>query len=146
MLDLTRVGVIAEIARDVERALRGLRPLEVEYRHPDTSMFTTVERTGVRPAAASGPTRGGTFSYAPAATRGLVVYLMGTKIAEDLAHRTHLELAAQSLDQIEPRAYELDVIAFVVRALPEGLAALFTVADDATLTSEEVEALFHQWL
>jgi hypothetical protein len=38
------------------------------------------------------------------------------------------------------------VIAFVVRALPDGLAALFTVADDATLTSEQVEALFHQWL
>jgi hypothetical protein len=32
-----------------------------------------------------------------------------------------------------------------VRALPEGLAALITVADDESLSSEQVEALFHQW-
>jgi hypothetical protein len=34
------------------------------------------------------------------------------------------------------------VIAFVVRALPSGLATIFTVMDDATLTVPQVEALF----
>jgi hypothetical protein len=176
MLESTRAAVIADIARDVEDALGELRPLEAEYRHAATSMVTKLEVTNVRSAAAIGPMRHGTFSYpgfsgylpagifrkiverarskasrrqvegVPGATRGLVVYLMGTKIAEDLAHRAHLEQAAEALDELEPADYGLDVIAFVVRALPHGLAALFTVADDATLTREQVEALFHQWL
>lgn len=176
MLERTRTHVITQIAHDVEDALVELRPLEAEYNHPETSMVTKLEVTNVRSAPAIGPTRHGTFSYpgfsgylpagifrriverarskasrrqvegVPGATRGLVVYLMGTKIAEDLARRAHLEQAAEALDELEPRDYGLDVIAFVVRALPDGLAALFTVADDATLTSEQVEALFHQWL
>lgn len=176
MLEPTRAAVIAGIACDVEDALGELRPLEAEYRHPATSMVTRLEVTNVRSAPAIGPTRHGTFSYPgfsgylPAgifrkiverarskasrrqvegvhgATRGLVVYLMGTKIAEDLAHRAHLEQAAEALEELEPADYGLDVIAFVVRALPHGLAALFTVADDATLTREQVKALFHQSL
>ena len=174
MLEPTRAAVIADIARDFEDALSELRQLEAEYHHPGTSMVTKLEVTNVRPAPATGPTRHGTFSYpgfsgyrpsgvfrriverartkasrrqvegAPGATRGLVVYLMGTKIAEDLAHRAHLEQAAEALDELEPADYGLDVIAFVVRALPHGLAALLTAADDVTLTREQVEALFHQ--
>ncbi len=77
----------------------------------------------------------------PASARILVVYLMGTQIAEDLTHPAHLSQAEQALDDIDPRDYDLDAIAFVVRALPEGLAAILAVADDTTLTTDQVKAI-----
>ena len=77
----------------------------------------------------------------PAPARVLVVYLMGTQVAEDLAHPAHLSQAEQALDDIDPHDYDLDAIAFVVRALPEGLAAILTVADDTTLTTDQVKAM-----
>jgi hypothetical protein len=58
-----------------------------------------------------------------------------------VTHPAHLSQAQQALDDIDPRDYDLDAIAFVVRALPEGLAAILTVADDTTLTSAQVEAM-----
>jgi hypothetical protein len=66
---------------------------------------------------------------------------MGTQVAEDLSHRAHLGQAEQALEDIDPRDDELDAIAFVVRALPEGLAAILTVADDTTLTTDQVSAM-----
>jgi len=39
-----------------------------------------------------------------ATARALVVYLMGTKIAEDLAQPAHMNEAKMALDGIEPRA------------------------------------------
>jgi hypothetical protein len=77
-----------------------------------------------------------------ARSRALVVYLMGTKVAEDLAHPAHLRGAEEAVEDIEPKEYGLDVIAFVVRAHPRGCASILTVMDDETLTREEVEALF----
>jgi antitoxin component HigA of HigAB toxin-antitoxin module len=67
---------------------------------------------------------------------------MGTKIAEDLAHPAHLSGAEEALDRIEPKKYGLDVIAFVVRALPRGVASILTVMDDETLTVDQVEEVF----
>jgi hypothetical protein len=52
--------------------------------------------------------------------------------------------AEAALHEIDPQEYGLDVIAFVVRALPQGLAALLTVADDTTLTEAKVQAVFGQ--
>jgi hypothetical protein len=69
---------------------------------------------------------------------------MGTKIAEDLLHPAHFAEASAVIEELEPTDFGLDVMAFVVRALPEGLAAIFAVADDAQLTREQVEALFLQ--
>ena len=77
-----------------------------------------------------------------AAARALVVYLMGTKIAEDLLHPAHMKGAEAVLHEIDPQRYDLDAIVFVVRALPRGLAAIFTVADDTTLTTTQVRAMF----
>jgi hypothetical protein len=172
MLDRTREVVLAEITRDVVRSLAKLQPLSKAYRHPATPLLTTVELDGVWPASAAGPQRFGALSYpgfggyspagvlrtiverahkkarkrqaegVSAAARALVVYLMGTKIAEDLAHPAHVEQAEAELAELDPQRYGLDVITFVVRALPRGLAAVFTVADDATLTIPQVEAMF----
>ena len=172
MLAQSREAVIADISRDVEDALRKLEPLCKVYRHAGTSLLTTVELDDVRMASELGPTRNGTFSYpgfggyspsgvfrkivrrslrkakerqtqgVPATARVLVVYLMGTKIADDLAHPVHMNEAKIALDGIEPKRYGLDAIVFVVRALPRGLAALFMVVDDATLTIPQVQAMF----
>jgi hypothetical protein len=174
MLAQTREQVLAAITNDVEVALRGLQSLKKLYRHSGTPLLTTVELDDVRPGPEVGPVRSGAIStpgfggYSPAgvfrtiveralkkarkrqaqgvraAARALVVYLMGTKIAEDLAHPAHLDQAKAVLDEIDPRRYELDVIAFVVRALPQGLAAILMVADDTTLTRSQVQAIFGQ--
>jgi hypothetical protein len=76
----------------------------------------------------------------PASARVLVVYLMGTQIAEDLTHPAHLSQAEQVVDEIDPRHYDLDAIAFVVRA-PKDWSAILTVADDTTLTTDQVQAM-----
>jgi hypothetical protein len=128
MLAQTREDVIAEMSHDVETALRALRPLDRVYAHPGTPLLKKARRRQAQGVAA--------------AARALVVYMMGTKIAEDLAHPAHLSGAEAALDEIDPQQYGLDVIAFVVRALPLGLAALITVADDTTLTLPQVEAMF----
>jgi hypothetical protein len=52
--------------------------------------------------------------------------------------------AGAALHEIDSQGYGLDVIAFVVRALPQGLAALLTVADDTTLMEAQVQAVFGQ--
>jgi len=174
MLAQTHDGVMADITADVEDSLRGLRPLSKVYRHSETPLLTTVEIDDLQVAPDAGPARAGSFSYpgfggywpagvfrtiveraqrkarkrqahgVPATARALVVSLMGTKTAEDLAHPVHNDQAAQALEQIEPQVYGLDVIAFVVRALPHGLAAILTVADDTTLSIPQVEAMFGQ--
>jgi len=82
-----------------------------------------------------------------AAARALVVYLGRTQIAQDLVHDAHHQEAKAVLeaaldDGAEPAWFGLDAIAFVVRALPEGMAAIFTVGDDATLTTAQLRALF----
>ena len=77
-----------------------------------------------------------------ASARVLVVYMMGTKIAEDLIHPIHTEKAKAELDGTDPQRYGLDAIAFVIRALPRGLAFLFAVGDDNTLTTAHLEAMF----
>ena len=171
MLDETAGAVLAEITRDVERALAGLHALAKTYRHDGTPLLTTVELDDVEEAPDNGPLRRGTIGYpgfsgyspagvfrrtversqrkarrrqtegVPAAARILVVYLMGTQIAEDLTHPAHFKQAEQALDDIDPRDYDIDAIAFVVRALPEGLAAILTVADDTTLTTDQVKAM-----
>jgi hypothetical protein len=172
MLMQTREGVLAEITRDVERSIRVHRPLKVEYRHPGTPLLTSVELDDVRPAPGVGPQRIGRYScpgfsgYSPAgvfgtilnralkkarkrqtlgvsaAARALVVYLMGTRIAEDLVHPDHLKAAESALRGVDPRTYALDAIAFVVRAHPQGLASILTVADDTTFTVAQVQAMF----
>ncbi len=172
MLAQTHEVVVAEITGDVEDSLRQLRPLTKQYRHAGTPLLTTVQLEHVRLAPTRGPERRGTFSYpgfsgySPAGVfrkvvekalrkarrgqtqgvaadaRALVVYLMRTQIAEDLVHPVHMEQAERALDEIEPQEYGLDAIAFVVRALPEGLAAVFTVVDDTTLTVPQVQAMF----
>jgi hypothetical protein len=164
--------VLAEIGHDVYTALRGLRSLDKEYRHMGTPLVTTVQLDDVRQAPELGPVRTGTIStpgfggYSPAGVfrtiveraqkkarrrqaqgvrataRALVVYLMGTKIAEDLVRPEHLSSAETAADEINPQDYGLDAIAFVVRALPQGLAAVLTVADDTTLTIPQVQAMF----
>jgi hypothetical protein len=171
MLDETGKAVLAEITHDVENALNGLRPFAKEYRHHATPLLTTVELDDVAEAPDAGPLRRGTIGYpgfsgyspagvfrrtversqrkakrrqtqgVPASARVLIVYLMGTQVAEDLSHRAHLGQAEQALEDIDPRDYDLDAIAFVVRALTEGLAAILTVADDTTLTTDQVNAM-----
>ncbi len=79
-----------------------------------------------------------------AETRALVVYLMGTSIAQDLTHPAHLEQAESVLGDVDPSDYGLDVIAFVVRTLPRGLGYVLAIADDAHLTQSRVDALFGQ--
>ena len=49
---------------------------------------------------------------------------------EDLAHPAHQRDAKPMLQQIDPREYGLDVIVFIVRALPEGMAWLLTAFDE----------------
>ena len=171
MLDETGEAVLAEITHDVEEALNALRPFAKEYRHAATPLLTTVELDDVEAAPDAGPLRRGSISYpgfsgyspagvfrrtversqrkakrrqtqgVPASARVLVVYLMGTQVAEDLAHPVHLSQAEQALGDIDPRDYNLDAIAFVVRALPAGLAAILTIADDTTLTPAQVQAM-----
>jgi len=51
-----------------------------------------------------------------------------------------------AVDEIDPGEYGLDVVAFVVRARPRGLAALITLGDDDVISQEDVSALFHRWL
>jgi hypothetical protein len=97
--------------------------------------------SGEPSSAPGGRRNGGKRKVSPASGRVLVVYLMGTQVAEDLAHRAHLSQAEQALEDIDPRDYGLDAIAFVVRALPEGLAAILTVADDTTLTTDQINAM-----
>jgi hypothetical protein len=171
MLAQTREVVVAAIARDVEDALRDMRPLAKEYRHPGTPLLTTVELEDVRLPPALGPQRGGSYSYpgfsgSPAGVfrkvvqralrkaerrqtegvsadaRALVVSLMHTQIAEDLVHPVHLAEAEEVLADVDPRQHGLDVIAFVVRALPRGMAAPIMIAEDATLTKAQIEAMF----
>jgi hypothetical protein len=174
MLGQTREEVLAHITRDVGESLRNLRPLNKVYRHAGTPLLTTVELDDVEMATEVGPVRRGTIGYpgfggyspagvfrtivdrsqkkakkrqaqgVSAAARALVVYLMGTQIAEDLAHPAHLNQAKFALDDIDPRDYDLDVIAFVVRRFPQGLAAILMVWDDKTLTMPEVQAMFGQ--
>jgi hypothetical protein len=171
-LEKTQGEVLARIRRDAEEALRALCPLVESYRHPGTPLVTKVEIDEVQGAPPEGPARMGSCSYpgfsgyspagvfkkkldgalrkaarrqaegVPARSRALVVYLMGTKIAEDLVHPAHLFGAEEALDGIEPKKYGLDVIAFVVRALPRGMASILTLMDDTTLTVDEVEAVF----
>jgi hypothetical protein len=171
MLEQTREEVISEIRHDVETALRALQPLRKVYRHRGTPLHTSVELDNVRLADAF-PVRGSSISYpgltgyspagvfrtvveralrkarrrqahgVDAAARALVVYLMGTKIAEDLVHPAHTKDAEAALDGIDPQQYGLDAIAFVVRALPRGLAFVFAVVDDTTLTTADVQAMF----
>jgi hypothetical protein len=155
MIATTREAVIAEITDGVEESLRHLKPLTKTYRHERTPLVTTIELYDVAQARQLGPVRRGTISIpgfsgyspagvfrtivdralrkasrrqvesVPAAARALVVYLMGTKIAEDLIHPSHLREAKAVLDGVDPRSRGLDVLAFVVRALPHGLAAIF---------------------
>ena len=171
-LEQTQDEVLAEISRDAEDSIRKLRAFEKTYPHPDTSLLTTVEVADVELAPPLGPRREGSFSYpgfsgyspagvfrkklnqalrkanrrqthgVSARSRALVVYLMGTKVAEDLAHPAHLSGAEEALEEIEPKEYGLDVIAFLVRALPRGCASILTVMDSETLTREQVDALF----
>lgn len=78
-----------------------------------------------------------------AAARALVVNLTHTKIAEDLTRRAHMAGAKTALECLEPREYGLDVIAFVARVLPNGLAALLMVVDgDGALTLDQARAMF----
>jgi hypothetical protein len=179
MLEETRDEVLAAITADVEESLRRLSGMSKTYRHAGTPLVTTVELDDVEEAPDVGPVRRGSISYpgfsgyspagvfrtivtrsqrkakrrqthgVDAPARALVVYLMGTQVAEDLAHPAHGEQARRLLEGaepgegIEPRDYGLDVIAFVVRALPEGLAAIFWLLDEnSTLTIPNVEAMF----
>jgi hypothetical protein len=172
ILAQTRTEVIAAIQHDVDASLRELQPMSKTYRHGESSLLTTVELANVRRAVNRGPVRSGSFSYpgfsgyspagvfrtivqralnkarrrqahgVPAAARVLVVYMMGTKIAEDLVHPGHMEEAKAKLDGTDPQRFGLDAIAFVVRAQPRGLAFLFAVGDDTTLTTAQVEAMF----
>jgi hypothetical protein len=72
MLAETREPVIAEITRDVDDALRDLRPLARTYRHPGVPLLTTVELENVRKASPNGPKREGAIpipgfgGYSPA--------------------------------------------------------------------------------
>lgn len=171
ILDETGGAMLTQITSDVEGALAALHSFAKTYRHDDTPLLTSVELDDVEEAPDAGPLRRGTIGYpgfsgyspvgvfrrtversqrkarrrqtegVPASARVLVVYLMGTQIAGDLTHPAHLSQAEQALDDIDPRDYELDAIAFVVRALPEGLAAILTVADDTTLTTDQVKAM-----
>ena len=80
-----------------------------------------------------------------ASARALVVDLTGTKIAEDLLRSpAHMRGAEEAVKGIDPKEHGLDVIAFVVRVLPRGLAAVLTIADDTTLSIHEVQAMFGQ--
>jgi hypothetical protein len=174
MLERTGGTVLAEINSDFEDALRDLRPIDKSYHHPGTPMITTVTLDNVRSALDAGPARNGSFSppgfsgYSPAGvfgkivgravrkaqarqthtvgalTRALVVYLMGTSIAQDLTHPAHLKQAEAVLDDVDPTDYGLDVIAFVVRTLPRGLGYVLAISDDAHLTRLQVDALFGQ--
>jgi hypothetical protein len=174
MIDETHAVVLAEVTHDVEEALRTLQPLAKTYPHPGTPLVTSVQLDDVQPAPEGGPMRTGTISnpgfsgYSPAGvfkktvekslqkakrrqtqgaagdTRAQVVYLMGTQIAADLTHPAHSKQAEAVLDDVDPTDYGLDVIAFVVRANPTGLASIFAVADDANLSLEQVQALFMQ--
>jgi hypothetical protein len=171
-LDKTREDVFAKIIQDVKGALHDLRPLDEVYAHEGTPLLTTVELEDVAAASPSGPIRNGSFSYpglsgyspagvfrtvveralrkarkrqtegVTARARALVVYLMGTKIAEDLVVPAHFREAEKVVEEIEPHDHGIDAIAFVVRALPRGLAAIFTVLDDSALTEAQGEALF----
>jgi hypothetical protein len=174
MLAQTRDVVIGEIARDVEAALGALESLSKVYPHPGTPMTTAVELDDVKLAPDIGPIRQGSISVPgfsgysptgvfgkivdrsqrkarrrqahgfPASARALVVYMMGTRIAEDLVHPVHAKDAEAALAEVDPQRYGLDAIAFVVRATSPraGLAAIFTVADDTTLTTHQVRAMF----
>jgi hypothetical protein len=173
MLAQTREQVIHEITRDVKETLEELRPVSKSYRHEGTPMVTTVELDEVEKPPKEGPARRGSISYpgfsgyspagvfrtvvsrslrkakrrqahgVTATARVLVVDLMNTQVAEDLAHPAHMNEAKKFLDGVEPRDYGLDLIAFTVRALPQGLAALFWLMDEnSPLTIPQVDAMF----
>lgn len=81
-----------------------------------------------------------------AAARALVINLAQTKIAEDLTHDVHMAGAREALEDVEPLDYGLDALAFVVRVLPQGLAAMLYVIDDSgALSLDQAEALFAEW-
>jgi hypothetical protein len=86
--------------------------------------------------------RRGQTTSVPADAGVLVVYLMGTNIAEDLTHSVHVKQAESVLDDLDPTDYGLDAITFVVRAQPTSLAAVLTVVDDTTLTVAQVKTMF----
>ena len=172
MLERAPKDVLPQIALDVEEALRDLRPLAQTYLHPDTPLTTTVEIEDVHEASARGPARFTTVAvpgfsgYSPAGVfrtiveraekkarrrqtqgiaadaRALVVYLMRTKIAEDLGVRAHMAQAEEEVRDLDPMSFGLGVIAFVVRALPQGLAYVLAVGGPEALTKAQVDALF----
>lgn len=100
-------------------------------------VFRTVVERALKKA------KKGQASGVDANARALVVNLMGTKIAEDLVRtEVHLNQAAEAADGIDPQEYGLDVIVFVVRVFPRGLASIVTIAEDTTLPIAEVNAMF----
>jgi hypothetical protein len=133
IIEQTRKAVIAEIQHDVEAALRELEPLSKTYQHGETQPLTTVELDNVRRADHPWPVRNGSLGppglsgYSPvgvfhrtvekalnkadegqthgvpADARILVVYMMGTKIYDDLLVEPHKTGAEEVLAEVEPQ-------------------------------------------
>jgi hypothetical protein len=73
-----------------------------------------------------------------ATTRALLVNLMHTHIADDLLHPGHHEQAADVLNDLDPREYGLDLVAFYVRALPRGIRHIYSVYESERLTEQQL--------
>ena len=83
----------------------------------------------------------GTFDVAQAsatATRGLLVNLMGTQVAEDLVAPAHRVGAERALENLDPKQFGLDLFAYCVRTEPKGVGLLFAVYEDERLTRDQL--------
>ena len=168
VLRLTQREVLANIRRGAYRAMERLRPWEWTYDHRQSALETTFSLSDVSPSSPDGPVRFGSVSapgpsgYSPsgvfrtiveravkkskrrqtatsvAPTRALLVNLMHTHVADDLLHPAHHREATEALGDLDPREHGLDLIAFYVRAKPEGIRLVFSVYENERLTEQQL--------
>jgi len=171
MLQKTHATVFAAATADVLAALGAQQPMEKTYQHHGTDLETTVTLEQVRDsrheglsrliafsppgyiayspagvfaevvAKASKKARRGQAHASPAATRGLLINLMSSSFAEDLLRAPYTGEAERVLAGVDPRDFGLDLMAYCVRAMPRGVAAIFSVYENTRLSESRLVAM-----
>lgn len=98
-------------------------------------MFAGVIRRACKKAS-----KGQAQAYS-ARTRGLLVNLMATRVAEDLVSQPHRAAAEQALQGLDPTRFGLDLFAYCVRMRPRGVGALFSVYENTRISEVQLRHL-----